>query len=57
MYWSSLKWLKYGSGYLFADFDKPFELPLEQASRLLEDQDFENFPDDAFNDIFCKRCL
>ncbi|XP_076455755.1 uncharacterized protein LOC143290291 [Babylonia areolata] len=35
------------------DFDKQLaELPLEQASRLLEDDAFENFPDDAFNDIF-----
>ncbi|KAL8606110.1 hypothetical protein ACOMHN_032117 [Nucella lapillus] len=36
------------------DLDKQFseELPLEQASRLLEDEAFDNFPDDAFNDIF-----
>ena len=43
------------TNFLSSDFDKQFaELPLEQASRLLEDDAFENFPDDAFNDIFCE---
>lgn len=41
---------------LGSEFDKQFELPLEQASRLLEEQDFQEvfnkIPDDAFTDIF-----